>query len=140
LQPVDALGRQGAYPFAVALAQPHGERAQFRQLLFQFMGLLAQAVQTGQARATLEGMQAAQQFVHRHIGRGRPVRQGLVHADQQVLGFLDEDLEDFRIGVGIEDRCRHHGRGGHAGRQWLAAVIAQGRDEIGGRDRGLAPG
>ncbi len=126
---------------AIALAQSYRQRPQFGQLLLQGMGLLTQPMETGQARAALEGVQAAQQFVYRRLGCGRPAGQRFIHAGQQVLGFLDEDLEDFRVGIFIEDRRGRHQSGrGFTCRLRLSAVVTQGLDKVLGCRRGLPLG
>ena len=134
MQLIDALHRQVANLGTLALR--HCERTQFGQLLLEAVGLLAQLRQTRQARTTLEGVQATQQFVHRQVGRLGPVTQGTIHAGQQILGLLDEDLEDFRIRVCVEERSgRSSGRGrdhGFAGGDRLLTVIAQGLDQVPG--------
>ncbi|MNY65024.1 hypothetical protein D3C86_2022250 [compost metagenome] len=63
------------------------------------MGQVAQALLPGQPRTALEGVQHAQQVVDvgAFLARLLPAADGGFHGFQQVVGLLQEDVEDVRF-------------------------------------------
>ncbi|MCY1499574.1 hypothetical protein D9M68_335960 [compost metagenome] len=74
------------------------------QVLLQVVGQVAQAFLPGQPRTTLEGVQHAQQIVDMgdFLALLLPATDGGLHRLQQVVGFLQEDIEDVRLGDGVQ--------------------------------------
>ncbi|MNT80364.1 hypothetical protein D3C72_2198100 [compost metagenome] len=72
------------------------------------MGQVADRLDLGHPRATLEGVQIALQ---RRQGRGvmrviEPALQGMVGAFEDILGFLEEDRDDVVVQFGGAPPCR----------------------------------
>ncbi|MNC65455.1 hypothetical protein D3C75_1157480 [compost metagenome] len=103
-QAVMALLQQLRQRFAMAVTAIHQSLIE----AFQFMGQVADRLDLGHTRATLEGVQIALQ---RRQGRGvmrviEPALQGMVGAFEDILGFLEEDRDDVVVQFGGAPPCR----------------------------------